>query len=172
VVAELLQLARREEGLRGTHDLPAIVAGVLPIAGYELRRRARLETHLASAPPVSGDAAMLSQIALNLLVGAIHAFPETPSPTDALISLTTETRDGRARLVVEDNAPTHASDAAVDLFELGAQDGSEQLERRVGLAVTKQLVERHGGNVAVEGGSFGTRITVEFPAGGSDRSVA
>ncbi len=164
VVAELLQLARREEGRSGVHDLPTIVAGVLPIAGYELRRRARIETHLASTPPVSGDAAMLSQIALNLLVGAIHAFPEAPQPgRRALIHLTTEDRGGCARLVVEDNAPALPGDVAIDLFELSDASGRER-ERRVQLAVTKQLVERHGGTIRIENGARGTRVTVDLRA--------
>ncbi len=169
VVAELLRLARREEGQRGLHELRAIVAGVLPIAGYELRRRARLETRLASAPAVSGDAAMLSQIALNLLVGAIHAFPENAAPGNALVSLTTETHEGCARLVVEDNAPSRASDGAGDLFELGGELAGE-FERRVGLAVTKQLVERHGGILEFESGAAGTRVAVVFPAAPPDRT--
>ncbi len=163
VVAELLQLARREEGRRGVHDLPMIVAGVLPIAGYELRRRARIETDFASAPAVSGDAAMLSQIALNLVVGAIHAFPESPRQEGARIRLATGERDGYARLVVSDNAPTLPNDVATDLFELAGASGAER-ERRVQLAVTKQLVERHGGTIRVESGSEGSRIEVEFPA--------
>jgi C4-dicarboxylate-specific signal transduction histidine kinase len=164
VVAELLQLARREEGRSGVHDLPTIVAGVLPIAGYELRRRARIETHLASAPAVSGDAAMLSQIALNLLVGAIHAFPDEVQPSRrALIHLTTEERAGAARLVVEDNAPTIPGDVAIDLFEASDASGRER-ERRVQLAVTKQLVERHGGTLRIDSGAHGTRVSVEFPA--------
>lgn len=162
VVEELLQLARREEGRRGRHDLPTIVAGVLPIAGYALRRRARLETHLASTPPVNGDAAMLSQIALNLLVGAIHAFPETAQPAGRLISLTTETKTGRARLLVSDNAPTIPSEVATDLFVLSAASGDER-ERHAQLAVTKLLVEQHGGTLEIESGASGTHVTVELP---------
>ena len=164
VVAELLQLARREEGRRGVHELPIIVSSILPIAGYELRRRARLETHLASTPPVAGDAAMLSQIALNLLVGAIHAFSEAGMTREALIHVSTETRAGRARLVVSDNAPTLPSEVATDLFELAAATGNErERERRVQLAVTKQLVEQHGGDLEIESGANGTCVSVEFP---------
>jgi signal transduction histidine kinase len=166
VVAELLQLARRDEGRRGVHELPLIVAGVLPIAGYELRRRARIETHLAAAPPVSGDAAMLSQIALNLLVGAIHAFPAAPRSDSALIHVATEERSGRARLVVTDNSPTLPNEVATDLFELAGASDSER-ERRVQLAVTKQLVERHGGSIQIDSGAGGTTIAVEFPAAGA-----
>ena len=162
VVAELLQLARREEGHQGLHDLPAVVAAVLPIAGYELRRRALLETHFASTPPVRGDAAMLAQIALNLLVGVIHAFPETPPLPGARIDLSTEERDGCARLIVCDNVPAPPADAALHLFDASAASEGER-ERRMQLAVTKQLVERHGGMLEIDGGVHGTRVVVSFP---------
>jgi signal transduction histidine kinase len=170
VVAELLQLARREEGRLGLHDLPAVVAGVLPVAGYELRRRARLETHLATTPAIRGDAAMLSQIALNLVVGAIHAFPETPPLAGARIELITEERAGQACLVVRDNVPAPPNDAAIDLFGDSAASDAER-ERRLQLAVTKQLVERHGGVLDVDAGLAGTRITARFPAAGAERSA-
>jgi signal transduction histidine kinase len=163
VVAELLQLARREQGHQGLHELPAVVAGVLPVAGYELRRRAQLETHLMSTPPVRGDAAMLAQIALNLLVGAIHAFPEDPPLAGARIELATEERDGQACLVVADNVPAPPNEAAIDLFEDSAASDAER-ERRLQLAVTKQLVERHGGSLEVEAGLHGTRVAARFPA--------
>jgi signal transduction histidine kinase len=166
VVAELLRLARREEGERGVHELPEIVASVLPIASYELRRRARLETHLASTPPVAGDAAMLAQIALNLIVGAIHAAPEEGNGANALISLTTEERDGRARIVVADNLPALPGEAAPDLFDLAALGGLGH-PRRIGFAVTRQLVERHGGTLSVESSASGTCVSVEFPAASS-----
>jgi len=166
VVAELLRLARREEGRRGIHQLPEIVASVLPIASYELRRRARLETHLASTPPVAGDGAMLAQIALNLIVGAIHAAPERSEAGLALISLTTEEHGGRARIVVADNLPALPWEEAPGLFDIGAAGGSEE-PRRLGLAVTRQLVERHSGTLTVESSERGTRVAVEFPAAAS-----
>ncbi len=165
VVAELLRLARREEGVSERHDLPAIVAGVLPIAGYELQRRARLETHLASAPAVSGDAAMLSQIVLNLLVGAIHAIPEQALPSEHRIELSTGEQGGSARLVVSDNVPALPTEATAGLFDLAAAGGGED-QRKIGFAVTKQLVERHGGALCIESGPTGTRATVDFPAAG------
>jgi signal transduction histidine kinase len=171
VVAQLLQLARREEGRHGLHDLPAVAAAVLPIAGYELRRRAELETHFASAPAVRGDAAMLSQIVLNLLVGAIHAFPESPPQRGARIHLTTEDDGGCARLIVSDNAPAPPSAAAFDLFAAGGGSEGER-ERRLQLAVTKQLVERHGGALEIESGERGTQVSVSFPAASADAGAA
>lgn len=162
VVAELLQLARREESQPGRHELHAIVAGVLPIAGYELSRRARLETDLASAPAVAGDGAMLAQVVLNLLVGAIHAI-EHSAPQGPLITLSTGGHAGGARLVVSDNAPALPTELAADLFELAAAGGGED-QRRIGFVVTKQLVERHGGTFTIESGEAGTRVTVDLPA--------
>jgi signal transduction histidine kinase len=169
VVAELLQLARRGEGKRGTHELAEIAAGVLPIASHALRQRAQLETHLAKAPKVSGDAAMLSQIVLNLLVGAIQTVPARSGPKRATISLSTQEHEGGARLVVADNTPAAQGEITPDLFGLVETDGDDP--RRLGLAVTKQLVERHGGTIAVESSEAGTRVTVDLPgaSGGAPR---
>ncbi len=160
VVSELLQLARREEGREGVHDLPTIVAGVLPIAHYELRRRARLETHFVATPPVRGDASMLAQIALNLLVGALGAIPEGQAERHR-ISLSTGEAEGRARLVVADSAPGIPGDFVPQLFDSFAA-GATGDQRRLGLAVAHRLVQRHGGTLSIESGPAGTRVTVEF----------
>lgn len=163
VVSQLLELARRKEGHVGEHDLAGIVASVLPIAGYELRRRAQLITLLGSAPRVRGDAAMLSQIVLNLLVGALGAFGDGPSSTRCRISVTTGERDGNAILEVADSAPGLAVDTAPRLFDASGADVGDD-SRRLGLAVTHQLVARHGGAIEMESGPQGTLIRVRLPA--------
>ena len=63
------------------------------------------------------------------------------------------------------------SDAAGDLFEIGVTSDRER-ERRLQLAVTKQLVERHAGAIEVESGLHGTHVLVAFPAADPDGGVA
>jgi C4-dicarboxylate-specific signal transduction histidine kinase len=166
IVAELLQLARRGEGQRGSYELAEIVAGVLPVASYELNRRARLETHLASAPRVAGDAAMLAQIALNLIVGALQSSPGAGVRGRA-ISIETQERAGRARLVVVDDGPPLGAIADAALFD-GAPQSADDAHRRLGYAITKQLVERHGGALEVDSTERGNRVIVEFPPAAED----
>ncbi len=162
VVSELLRLARREEGREGLHDLPRIVAGVLPIVHYELRYRARLETHLAATPRVRGDEAMLAQIVLNLLVGALAGIPEG-APERYRIVVSTAEAQGRARLVVSDNAPGLPAELLPHLFDPFVSSAIED-PRRIGFAVTHQLVKRHRGTIEVDSSPRGTRIAVELPA--------
>ena len=166
IVAELLQLARRGEGQRGKYELAEIVAGVLPVASYELKRRARLETHLASAPLVVGDAAMLAQIALNLIVGAIQIAPDAQARGRA-ISIETQERAGRAQLAVVDDGPPLGAIADAALFD-GTPLSADDAQRRLGYAITKQLVERHGGTLEVESSERGNRVIVEFPPAPED----
>jgi signal transduction histidine kinase len=59
--------------------------------------------------------------------------------------------------------PAPPGEARSDLFELGAASDSER-ERHLQLAVTKQLVLRHGGSLTVDRGFHGTRVVVAFPA--------
>ncbi|MBM4383918.1 MAG: hypothetical protein FJ091_11175 [Deltaproteobacteria bacterium] len=160
VVAELLQLARREQGATGRHDLAAIVARVLPVASYELTRRARLHTSLASAPPVHGDSAMLAQITLHLIVGAIQASPESGDGPTPVVSIETGEREGHAYLAVTDNGAPLSTAAGAGLFDPATRlDGDS---RTASYAVTRQLVERHGGAFAIESTAAGNRVVVEF----------
>jgi signal transduction histidine kinase len=162
VISELLRLARREEGREGLHDLPRIVASVLPIVHYELRNRARLETHLAATPAIRGDEAMLSQIVLNLLVGALAGIPEGMPERHRIVVSTAEAA-GRARLVVSDNAPGLPPELLPHLFDPFVSSAIED-PRRIGFAVTHQLVKRHRGTIDVDSSERGTRIAVELPA--------
>jgi signal transduction histidine kinase len=161
VVAELLQLARREEGASARLELARIVANVLPVASYELSRRARLHTNLASAPQVFGDPAMLAQIALHLIVGAIQSTPENAAEGAAVVSIETGERAGRAYLAVTDTGAPISEGAVAALFDPSARDESDV--RRASYAVTRQLVERHGGTFAIESSRAGNRVVVEFP---------
>jgi signal transduction histidine kinase len=161
VVAKLLQLARREEGRVANHDLPTLVAGVLPIASYALRQRTQLITDLAWAPPVRGDAAMLSQIVLNLLVGALGAFAEGARERGS-IRIATGEREGRAILEVTDTAPGLRVESMPKLFG-GSEKGDGDDARRIGLAVTHQLVARHGGILELESGKTGNLVRVWLP---------
>jgi signal transduction histidine kinase len=160
VVAELLQLARREEGVAGRHELAAIVAKVLPIASYELNRRARVRTNLASSPQVHGNSAMLAQVALHLIVGAIQSTPARGNGPTPVVSIETGELGGRAYLAVTDNGAPLPAATGVDLLEAGAHHESDS--RSASYAMTRQLVERHGGSFTIESSSAGNRVVVAF----------
>ena len=72
------------------------------MVAHELRHRARLVRRIEGCPRALGHAGRLEQVLLNLIVNAVHAFPE--SAEDPRIEIRCATQGRHVELVVEDNA--------------------------------------------------------------------
>lgn len=163
-VGELLSLARQSHGERGEVDLAEVVEHALAVARNEARYRVEIAAELRPVPPVIGDARLLGQVALNLVLNAIQAAGSGGSPRPRVeISVESPPDDACVRLAVRDNGPGIPEALRPHLFDpfsarRGAHGGG------FGLAVTHQIVTSHGGRLALESGPGGTAATVELPA--------
>jgi signal transduction histidine kinase len=129
------------------------------IAGTEVTVRLELDEEAVAAV----DADALRQVLLNLLDNAVKYGPRTQE-----ILVTVERRAGLVALGVEDEGPGVPPAERRRIF-----DRFHRLERDrrsavagtgIGLAVARDLVERHGGRCFVEpGGRGGARFVVELP---------
>jgi two-component system CheB/CheR fusion protein len=109
---------------------------------------------------VSGDAARLSQVVLNLLTNAAKHAPVSPR-----VEVRLRREEGAALLEVQDYGPGIPAAALPHLFDRfyqaarrTAQDGLG-----VGLFITRELVRAHGGAIEVrstegEGATFTVRL--------------
>lgn len=121
---------------------------------------------------VSGDRASLMRVCNNLLSNAIKFTPEGGSVTISV-------RDGRAGeliLAVSDSGIGINNDDIPDLFNRytrTSQSGtSGEKGTGLGLSITKELVEAHGGTVAVESTvGEGTTFRIHLPALGAGNSL-
>jgi signal transduction histidine kinase/CheY-like chemotaxis protein len=99
------------------------------------------------AGTVWGDPDRLLQVVWNLLSNAVKFTPESGH-----VSVTVDSREGKARIRVEDTGPGIRSEFiphAFDRFRQGDTSGTGS--RRglgLGLAIVRQLVEMHGGTVS------------------------
>jgi signal transduction histidine kinase len=160
IVSDLLRLSRKGDGPLVPVDLHEVVATVLPLVRGAARRRARIVPLLGGVPRVLGDPKLLGQVVLNLVLNALQAIPEgTPEVQEVRIS--TGLAEGRVRLEVADTGPGIPEEHRARIFDplyTARQEGTG-----LGLAVTHQIVTRHGGRIRVESGPSGTRVTVELP---------
>jgi signal transduction histidine kinase len=172
-VAELLRLARGSDAGSLPVDLAEIVSSVLPLVRAEARYGARLECELAPVPAVLGNPGLLAQVALQLVLNAIRAVPAEASGRQG-VRVSTHC-EGRAVLLrVRDEGPALPPELLPHLFDPFASLALDATARadgaaaapgaRLGLAVTHQIVRRHGGQLAVESGPGGTTFTVSLPA--------
>ncbi len=162
IVDDLLRLAHSDQRRNLPVDLAQVVTAALPLARHEARPGIRIEADLAGAPPVSGDAGQLGQVVLNLLQNAIHAL--AGSGRDGRIRVTLRAPEGQAELSVEDDGPGIAAADVPHVFEPFFTTKPQGQGTGLGLAVTREIVSRHGGSVDVESDERGTRFRVRLPA--------
>ena len=182
----LLDLARLEAGqlrLRVTTlDLPQLVGGVVAAfqpAADSMGLKLRLELPDAPAPgPLMGDSEKLEVVLTNLLGNAVK-FTERGGEIAVRLVYTPEL----VELSVRDTGPGIPESEQAFIFERFRRvesPGRKQGGAGIGLALVKELVELHGGTVAVDsrpgaGACFTVRLRVgtahlrndlleEFPA--------
>ncbi|WIG59056.1 MAG: hypothetical protein OJF49_001803 [Ktedonobacterales bacterium] len=113
-------------------------------------------------PPVSGDAARLTQVFVNLLANA-NKF----APAGTTITIGGAVGETEVALWVEDAGPGLPMHAPSGLFERFVRAEGEEPEQGgvgLGLWIVKSIVERHGGRVAARNRETGgTRISVMLP---------
>jgi signal transduction histidine kinase len=167
-LSDLLDVAKLEtdrlEVDRAPLDLVALVRRT--VALFEVvasERRITLTVETPSALPILGDAAKLERLLLNLLSNAMKFVPD-----GGRVRVAVETDGSRVALVVEDDGPG-IPDALREVVFEPFRRGDDDTTRRfggtgLGLTIAKEIVERHGGRIAVgDGIDGGARFTVELP---------
>jgi signal transduction histidine kinase len=162
IVDELLRLARTGERVSEPVQLARVVESVLPIVRHEARGRIRIETQLAYAPLVNGDPGRLGQVVLNLIQNAIYAL--TASERTGTVRVSVAAVSGGVELVVEDDGPGIPDHVLPRIFEPFFTTKRHGEGTGLGLAVTAEIVARHGGTIDVDTSPAGTRFRVLLPA--------
>ena len=148
VIRRLRALLRQGEVERQPIDLNAVVNEVIFILRAEAqRRRVEVRTDLSSqASMVSGDKVHLQQILLNLMLNGMEAMAQTNG--ERCLTLKTEHADGEVIVSVSDTGPGVSRDRLSKIFERFFSTKPEGMG--MGLAISRSLVEEHGGRIWVE----------------------
>jgi signal transduction histidine kinase len=171
IVTDLLNVARRSDGTDVSVDLVRVVESTLPIVRNEARYRAELVTELNAVPPVLGDPRLLGQVVLNLALNGIQAAAESGRALPR-VSVETSFDDGSVWLVVRDNGPGVPEEVLPHIFDAFVTTKREGESTGLGLAVSRQIVERHRGRIELSSDATGTTVIVELPAAPASRSGA
>ncbi len=110
-------------------------------------------------PAVWADDALLGIVFNNLLSNAMHHSPEAP-----VVSIQAERHDDMVEVSVKDDGPGLQGIDPTTVFDLFNRGNSEGDGVGLGLAVTRRIVEAHGGTIRVEPSKSGTDIRFTLPA--------
>jgi len=168
LINDVLDLSKIEAGQMDLDLATVDLGGLLEETTALLRERAvargvSLTVDTAALPPIAADSRKVKQIVFNLLANAVKF-----TPAGGAVTLTTQ-REGEcvAITVCDTGIGISAADQA-RLFQPFSQVDSSLARRHdgtgLGLALTKQLAELHGGTIAVQSApGEGSTFTVRLP---------
>jgi two-component system NtrC family sensor kinase len=113
--------------------------------------------------PVHGDLIQLQQVFLNIIVNASHAMENAE---EKILTLTTDYAQGKnqVQISIQDSGCGIPADHIEKIFESYFTTRASQGGTGLGLAVVKQIIEKHGGTISVESEvGKGTRFTISLP---------
>jgi diguanylate cyclase (GGDEF)-like protein len=170
LVGDLLDVSRAKTGKLRLACVPIDLA---PLIGdsilafqpvMDLRHQRFGLTTVPGPIPVNGDAVRLAQVLSNLLDNAVKYTPD-----GGWIELAVTVADGRVRLALSDGGIGIAPESLHRVFEPFVQDSEASRFNGhglgIGLAVVRELVLAHGGQVKAlsDGQGRGSRFVVTLP---------
>jgi CheY-like chemotaxis protein len=176
MIEDLLDLSAVGSGKLGLKVQDVDLEAALQLAVDSIRPRAAaqqltLELHTSGPVAVAGDPQRLGQIVTNLLTNAVKF---TPPGGRVVVSCARDAE--HATIVVADTGigiPAEMQPFIFDPFRQGGSAAPGRSGLGLGLAITRRLVELHGGTIvlASSGVDQGAAFTVRLPAL-ADRSTA
>lgn len=170
LVADLLELARLDAGLRALNRAPLEPRLLLVSVAEKFLLRAKEKAVTLSAelpqtlPTLKGDADRLAQVFTNLLDNALKH-----TPANGHVLLSAGLAEGHLVVNVSDTGPGIPPEDLGRIFERFYQVDKSRARPSgagigLGLAITKEIVEAHHGAITVRSVvGEGTRFTVRLP---------
>jgi len=146
---------------RGEVDLAQVVEGALRVVLSRARPGIEIEQQIDPIPGVFGSVSQIGQVAVNLLVNAIHAVGES-----GRIRIVARREDDEAVLRVEDDGPGIRSEIREHLFEPFFTTKAVGEGTGLGLYVSYEIAKNHGGELRLatdvaRGTAFELRLPVD-----------
>ena len=135
---------------------------MLEVAGPVRPKAVRIETGFACGErDVLGDETQLFQVLLNLVLNAFEAL----DAQGGTVRVSTAVQGSYIALRVADNGPGIPEEARDKIFDPFFTTKGSGKGIGLGLAIVYQIVEAHGGSIAMEAAAGqGTAFTVTLPA--------
>jgi signal transduction histidine kinase len=169
IVRSLGSLARHDRGSQAPVALDETIEAALTLASNSLKKNAHLVCNLAPVPAVLGHSSELIEVFVHLLINAAQALEEHPG------TITVEMVYAAPWVIVRiaDSGEGIAPDLQQRVFDPFFATRANGHGADMGLAVSRGIVSRHGGQISLESTpGVGTTLTVRLPASGVAQAQA
>jgi signal transduction histidine kinase len=147
-------------------DVGDAVQRALRLIAPRLHAIARVEVELRDVPRVPAPANRLVQIVLNLLLNATEALSSRARPRN-FIAVRLDAAAGRVLIEISDNGEGLPASIRERVFEPGVSEKLGRAPSGLGLAISRELARKMGGDIAVSSlPGAGTTFLVSLPAAG------
>jgi len=159
VASELSVAARPGPPAREQVRLDQALTDVLDLLDRQMTHlKVAVDRKIDAPTHVLGDGDRLKRAAMNLVLNGAQAMPQ-----GGRLSVALGRRDGRVRLEVADTGkgvPAELRDRIFEPFVTGRSDGVG-----LGLALTRRIVEDHGGLIGFDSSDRGSTFWIDLPEG-------
>jgi signal transduction histidine kinase/integral membrane sensor domain MASE1 len=165
VIQRMRDLLRKGESEMSSLDLNTLARDVRRLLGSDtVIRDVNITLDLDAGPTVViGDRVQLEQVLLNLLLNAMEALTEKAGG-DRMVVVRTRASDGQSVLVsVEDSGPGLRRGTQQMVFEPFYT--TKRTGMGMGLAITRSIIEAHGGTIWAENNGRGATFHFRLPLG-------
>ncbi len=159
IIKNLLSFSESPQDNLEKLDLNEIINSTIPLLKTALRHQ-RLQTYFdENTSPINAEASQLQQVFFNLLNNACQAMPQ-----GGTITIKTWNESEFSCASFSDNGPGIPIDNQERVFEPFFTTKEEGVGTGLGLSVSKNIIEKHGGKFILESEpGLGTTFIVKFP---------
>lgn len=161
IIQRIRSLVEKRAPERKSVELNALVDDAVDLTMIGQDRSVRVVRDYAPGlPPVEVDAVQIQQVAVNILRNAVEAVRGRERPQ---VVVSTRLDDRHLLLAIEDNGPGIPRERQADLFQ--AFKTGKRSGMGLGLAISRTIVQNHGGELLVDpgGDGRGARFVVRLP---------
>lgn len=159
LIANLRSFGRPDRAETDRVDLHEGIESTLALLQHRTTGRIAVRREYGTLPLVECAPQQINQVVMNLLMNAIQAITENGE-----ITVRTAADEGGVRIEIGDNGVGIKPENLKKIFEPGFTTKGARVGMGLGLLISSQIVDRHGGTLTVESepGS-GTVFTVRLP---------
>lgn len=144
LVLSLRNFGRPDQAEVDRIDVHDSLDAALTILGHELKS-VRVVREYGELPQVECYPQQLGQVFMNLLMNAVHAMPE-----GGTLTVRTASADGGVSVEIRDTGVGIPPEHLERIFEPGFTTKRQRMGMGLGLLITLQILDRHGGRLHID----------------------